>query len=106
MAKRMWRAKMNCQMPWHDFIKNETIELDDNDVTQRVKDLFECLTPEEVKAEESAKKDDPEVKVMVSRLKAAKIPMRRGITASEVRVLFNKFLVEGTTAEQIASCMK
>lgn len=106
MAKRIWRAKMNCQMPWRDFLKNETTELDDENVTQRVKDLFECLTPEEVAAEESAKKGDPDVKVMVSRLKAAKIPMKRGITVSEVRGLFDKFLAEGTTAGQIASSIR
>lgn len=106
MAKRVWRARMNCQMPWRDFVKNETVELDDNDVTPRVKDLFECLTPEEIKQEEDKKKGDPDVKVMIARLKAAKIPLKRGITTAEVKELFGKFLAEGATAGQIAEDVK
>ena len=43
--KRTWKAKMNCIMPWRDFAKGETCELDDNEVTPRVKELFECLNP-------------------------------------------------------------
>lgn len=100
--KRIWRAKMNCQMPWRDYAKNETVELDDAQVDERVKALFECLTPEEVKAEEDAKKGDPDMKVMVSRLKAAKIPMKKGISKAEVKDLFDRFLGSGATATQIA----
>ena len=36
---RTWRAKMNCQMPWRDFMKNETVELKDSQVDARVKEL-------------------------------------------------------------------
>lgn len=104
MAKRVWRAKMNCQMPWKDFAKNETVELDDADVTLRVKDLFECLTPDEVEA--GKRKSDPDLKVMVARLRAAKVPMRRGMSEDEIRELFDRFLVEGATAEDVAKSMK
>lgn len=103
MAKRVWRAKMNCQMPWRDFVKNETVELDDKDVTLRVKDLFECLTPEEVEAGKKA--SDPDLKVMVARLRAAKVPMKRGMSEDEIRELFNKFLGDGATAGDVAKAM-
>lgn len=104
MAKRIWRAKVRCQMPWRDFERNETVELDDADVTRRVKDLFECLTPDEVEAGKT--KQDPDLKVMVARLKAAKVPMKRGISEDEVRDLFNRFLVEGATASEVAKAAK
>ena len=97
--KRIWKAKMTCQMPWRDYAKGETVELDDADVTVRVKELFECMTPDEVKAEEEAKKPDPDFKVMCERLKAAKIPLRRGITKTEVKELFDKFLANATANE-------
>ena len=102
MSKKLWRAKMRCQMPWRDFDKGEMIELDDKDVTVRVKELFECLTPEEAKAADDAKKGDPELMVMIERLKAAKIPMKRGIKPEEVKYLFNKFLVEDANASGVA----
>lgn len=79
-------------MPWRDFAKNETVELDDSEVTPRVKALFDCMTPEQVSAEEEAKKDDPDFKVMVQRLKAANIPLKRGISKEEVKKMFDDFL--------------
>lgn len=94
-VKRVWRAKMNCQMPFRDFMKGETIELADSEVTPRVKELFECLTAEQVKASEPD--DDPDYKVMVQRLKAAKIPLKRGITKEEVKKLFQEFLAASST---------
>jgi hypothetical protein len=106
MGMKVWRAKMRCQMPWRDFDRNETVELDDSQVTARVKELFDCLTPDEVKAEEEAKKEDPDFKVMVARLKAAKIPLKRGISKDEVKELFNQFLVEGATASDVAEAVK
>ena len=106
MSKKLWRAKMRCQMPWRDFEKGEMIELEDNDVTVRVKELFECLTPEEAKAADDAKKGDPELKVMIERLKAAKIPMKRGINPDEVRELFKKFLVDDANANGVAESVK
>ena len=94
-TKRVWRAKMTCQMPFKDFIKDETIELADSDVTPRVKALFECLTPEQAKAAEHD--DDPDFKVMVQRLKAAKIPLKRGISNDDVKKLFQAFLAASST---------
>ena len=106
MSKKLWRAKMRCQMPWRDFEKGEMIELDDNDVTVRVKELFECITPEEAKASEDAKKGDPDIKVMIERLKAAKIPMKRGVKPEEVKELFKRFLVEDANASGVADSVK
>ena len=106
MSKKLWRAKMRCQMPWRDFEKGEMIELDDNDVTVRVKELFECLTPEEARAAEDAKKGDPDIKVMIERLKAAKIPMKRGVKPEEVKELFKRFLVEDANASGVADSVK
>lgn len=94
-TKRVWRAKMTCQMPFRDFIKGETIELADSDVTPRVKALFECLTPEQARAAEPD--DDPDFKVMIQRLKAAKIPLKRGISKDEVKKLFQEFLAASST---------
>ena len=93
-------------MPWRDFEKGEMIELDDNDVTVRVKELFECLTPEEAKAAEDAKNGDPDIKVMIERLKAAKIPMKRGVKPEEVKELFKRFLVEDANASGVADSVK
>ena len=101
-AVRTWRAKMNCQMPWRDFLKGETVELKDSQVDARVKALFDCLTPEEV----SPKKADPDLAVMVSRLKAAKIPMKKNATEAEIRELFAKFLGAGATASEISKDAK
>ena len=101
-VKRTWRAKMNCQMPTRDFLKNETIELFDSEVTPRHRALFECLTPEQAEP----KKADPDLSVMVARLKAAKIPMKKNITDKEVRELFDKFLGSGATAGQISGDAK
>lgn len=95
---RTWRAKMNCQMPWRDFVKNETVELKDSQVDARVKALFECLTPEEAKGKEC----DPELDVMVSRLKAAKVPLKKNMGGREIRELFDKFLGKGATAAEIS----
>lgn len=95
---RTWRAKMNCQMPWRDFVKNETVELRDSQVDARVKALFECLTPEEAKGKER----DPELDVMTSRLKAAKVPLKKNMGEKEIRDLFDKFLGNGATAEEIS----
>ena len=106
MSKKLWRAKMRCQMPWRDFEKGEMIELDDKDVTVRVKALFECLTPDEAKAADDAKRGDPELKVMIERLKAAKIPLKRGINPNEVKELFKKFLVDDASANGVAESVK
>lgn len=96
MAKRTWVAKMNCMMPFKDFAKGESVVLDDSEVTPRVKALFECKdVPEK-------KDDDPDFKVMVARLKAAKIPIPRGANKEKVKELFNQFLVEGAMAPAIA----
>lgn len=96
MAKRIWVAKMNCMMPFKDFAKGESVVLDDSEVTPRVKALFECKdVPEK-------KDDDPDFKVMVARLKAAKIPIPRGANKEKVKELFKQFLVEGATAPSIA----
>lgn len=92
---RTWRAKMNCQMPWRDFNRNETVELRDSQVDTRVKALFECLTPEEAKP----KTTDPDIKVMVERLKAAKITIKRGATEDDIRKLFNDFLANNTAGD-------
>ena len=96
MAKRIWVAKMNCQMPFRDFAKGEEIELDDENVTARVKALFDCRDKEE-KVEA-----DADFKVMVARLKAAKIPIPRGATKEKVKELFDTFLVKGALASSIA----
>lgn len=96
MAKRTWVAKMNCQMPFRDFMKGESVELEDDEVTARVKALFECVDkPVEKKA-------DPDFNVMVARLRAAKIPIPRGANKEKVSELFNAFLAKGTLAQNIA----
>lgn len=95
---RTWRAKMNCQMPWRDFVKNETVELKDSQVDARVRALFECLTPEEAKGKER----DPELDVMISRLKAAKVPLKKNMGEKEIRDLFDRFLGKGATAAEIS----
>ena len=96
MAKRTWVAKMNCQMPFRDFLKGESVVLDDNDVTERVKALFECQD------KPAEKKNDPDFNVMVARLRAAKIPIPRGANKEKVSELFNTFLAKGTLAQNIA----
>lgn len=96
MAKRTWVAKMNCQMPFRDFMKGESVELEDDEVTARVKALFECVDkPVE-------KKSDPDFNVMVARLRAAKIPIPRGANKEKVSELFNAFLAKGTLAQNIS----
>ena len=95
---RTWRAKMNCQMPWRDFQRNETVKLMDSQVDARVKALFECLTPEEAKPKDT----DPDIAVMVSRLKAAKIPLKKNMGSKEIRELFERFLAKGSTASEIS----
>ena len=96
MAKRIWVAKMNCQMPFRDFARGEEIELDDENVTARVKALFECRDKEE-KVEAAA-----DFKVMLARLKAAKIQIPRGATKEKIKELFDTFLVKGALASSIA----
>lgn len=95
---RTWRAKMNCQMSWRDFTKNETVELKDSQVDARVKALFECLTPDKAKGV----KRDPDIDVMISRLKAAKIPLKRNMGEKEIRSVFEQFLAKGSTASEIS----
>ena len=97
-AVRVWRAKMNCQMPWRDFQKNETVKLKDSQVDARVKALFECLTPDEAKPKDA----DPDIAVMVSRLKAAKVPLKKNMGEKEIRDLFDRFLAKGSTASEIS----
>ena len=104
-VKRVWKAKCRCQMPWRDFEANETVELLDSEVTPRVKALFDCLTPEEAKALDDSKKVDPELKVMIERLKAAKIPVKRGATKEEIKKLFDEFLANSTAGE-VAEAVK
>ena len=105
MAKRVWVAKMDCQMPFRDFRKGESWEFDDEAVNVRVKELFTCLTPEEVAAKKDEEKTDPDFKVMVERLKAAKIPLKRGITKVEVKKLFDEFLANNQT-DGVASSVR
>ena len=95
---RTWRAKMNCQMPWRDFVKNETVELKDSQADARVKALFECLTPDEA----NGAKRDPDLDVMISRLKAAKVPLKKSMGEREIRELFERFLAKGSTASEIS----
>ena len=99
--KRTWRAKMNCQMPTRDFVKNETVELYDREVTPRHRALFECLD-----ADAEPKKADPDIAVMVSRLKAAKVPMKKNMSEEAIRELFDKFLGSGATAGEISKDAK
>jgi hypothetical protein len=87
---------MNCQMPFRDFLKGDEVVLDDSEVTARVKALFEC------KDKQEEKKNDPDFKVMVDRLKAAKIPIPRGATKEKVKELFDTFLVKGALAQNIS----
>ena len=95
---RTWRAKMNCQMPWRDFTKNETVDLKDSQVDARVKALFECLTPDKAKGA----KRNPDIDVMISRLKAAKIPLKKNMGEKEIRSVFEQFLAKGSTASEIS----
>ena len=95
---RTWRAKMNCQMPWRDFTKNETVDLKDSQVDARVKALFECLTPDKAKGA----KRNPDIDVMISRLKAAKIPLKKNMGEKEIRSVFEQFLAKGSTATEIS----
>ena len=95
---RTWRAKMNCQMPWRDFTKNETVDLKDSQVDARVKALFECLTPDKA----TGAKRNPDIDVMISRLKAAKIPLKKNMGEKEIRSVFEQFLAKGSTATEIS----
>lgn len=98
--KRIWKAKISCQMPWRDFEKGETVELDDERVNERVKALFDCMTPDGGAVKEE--KRDPDLEVMVARLKAAKIPMKKNITPKQIRELFDQFLGSGATAGAVS----
>ena len=93
--RRTWRAKTACQMPWHDFRAGETVELEDEKVTERVKALFECLTPEEAEAAKPAA-PDPDFNVMLQRLKQAKVTIPKGANKAKVRELFEAHLADGT----------
>lgn len=95
---RTWRAKQACMLPWRDFERGETVELKDSQVTPLIRQLFECLDGGAPVAE----KPDPDLAVMVARLKAAKIPVKKGTSADEIRKLFDKFLGSGATAGEIS----
>lgn len=97
-AVRLWRAKQACMLPWRDFERGETVELKDSQVTPLIRQLFECLDGGAPVAE----KPDPDLAVMVARLKAAKIPVKKGTSADEIRKLFDKFLGSGATAGEIS----
>ena len=97
-AIRTWRAKQACMLPWRDFERGETVELKDSQVTPLIRQLFECLDGGAPVAE----KPDPDLAVMVARLKAAKIPVKKGTSADEIRKLFDKFLGSGATAGEIS----
>lgn len=103
---RTWKALRAGMLSGRCIEKGEIVEMDDSAVTDRVKSLFECLTPDEVRAIEDAKEGDPDMKVMAARLKAAKIPMKRGMKKSEIKELFDRFLVEGATAKSVAEVME
>ena len=98
VAVRLWRAKQACMLPWRDFERGETVELKDSQVTPLIRQLFECLDGGAPVAE----KPDPDLAVMVARLKAAKIPVKKGTSAEEIRKLFDKFLGSGATAGEIS----
>lgn len=83
-------------MPWHDFAAGETCELDDRQVTDRVKALFTCLTPDEAEAEKEPKERDPDYNVMLQRLKQAKITIPKGANKAKVKELFAQMLADGT----------
>ena len=97
---RQWRAKMSCQMPWRDFERGEIVELDDEKVTPRVKELFVCLNPDGEKVKSEA--DDADIKVMVARLKAAKVPLKKNMSPDKIRELFDQFLGSGATAGAVS----
>lgn len=92
---RTWKANMDCMLPWRDFRRGETVEIDDSAVTPRFKNLFTCLTPDEVKKEEEAKKPDNDYNVMLARLKQAKITIPKHATKQVVTELFNTTLANG-----------
>lgn len=95
---RTWKAKAACMMPWHDFKAGETCELDDEAVTDRVKALFVCMTPDEVQAEKEKEeaKSDPTYNVMLQRLKQANVTIPRGANKAKIRELFDATLADGT----------
>ena len=94
--KRTWKAKTACVMPWHDFKAGAMCDLEDEQVTDRVKSLFVCLTPDEAEKEKAPAKADPEYDVMLQRLKQAKITIPRGAGKDEVKELFAAMLADGT----------
>lgn len=93
---RTWKAKMACQMPWRDFRAGETCELEDEQVNERVRALFVCMTPDEVRAAEEAKKPDPTYNVMLSRLRQANVTIPKGANKAQVKELFDKMLGDAT----------
>jgi hypothetical protein len=87
-------------MPWSDFERGEIVELDDEQVTPRVKELFECLNPDGKTTKSES--DDPDINVMVARLKAAKVPLKKNMTNEKIRELFDEFLGRGATAGSVS----
>ena len=92
--KRIWKAKTACMMPWKDFRSGETCELDDSQVDDRVKALFVCMTPDEVKKDEERKSEmnDPSFKVKVQRLKQANVTIPKGANRDQIDRLFEENL--------------
>lgn len=92
--KRVWKAKIACMMPWKDFRQGETCELDDNQVDERVKSLFVCLTVDDVKKEEDrrAEMNDPSFRVKVQRLKQANVTIPKGANKEQIDRLFEENL--------------
>ena len=82
-------------MPWRDFACGETVELDDEQVTERVKALFVCLTPDEKAALDESKKVDPTYNVMLQRLKQAKVQIPKGANKAAIERLFKENLADG-----------
>lgn len=93
--KRTWKARMACCMPWRDFAAGETCDLEDGEVTDRVRALFDCMTPEEVRAAEEAARPDPDFEVKVQRLRQAKVTIPKRATKAEVEELFRRSLADG-----------
>lgn len=83
-------------MPWHDFECGETVDLDDGQVTDRVKALFTCLTQDEKAAIDETKKVDPTFNVMLQRLKQAKVQIPKGANKAVIERLFQENLADGS----------
>lgn len=94
--KRIWKAKISCCMPDHDYAVGEKVELDDEQVTDRVRALFTCMTPDEIA--DDAKKEvdshDMTFKVKMQRLKQMNITIPRGANKETIDRLFDEHCVE------------